>query len=168
MNVYQDKQGKLRVERRISTIADRRVKTPMARLGGTRAGLDNNYRDDMPYVVIGADRRAKTTEMHIYQDKQGKERRIRMADRRVNKTAVGGSRVGIADRRAKTTDDLTEGCPIEPPNPSDTAELLKKYRAALIKAYELGKAVKDVYGIVPPKAIIDWDGPTVTIGLQVN
>ena len=126
MNVYQDKQGKLRVERRISTIADRRVKTPMARLGGTRAGLDNNYRDDMPYVVIGA------------------------------------------DRRAKTTDDLTEGCPIEPPNPSDTAELLKKYRVALITAYELGKLVKDVYGIVPPKAIIEWDGPTYTIGLQVN
>jgi hypothetical protein len=126
MNVYQDKQGKLRVERRISTIADRRVKTPMARLGGTRAGLDNNYRDDMPYVVIGA------------------------------------------DRRAKTTDDLTEGCPIEPPNPSDTAELLKKYRAALITAYELGKQVKEAYNIVPPKAIIDWDGPTYTIGLQVN
>jgi len=126
MNVYQDKQGKLRVERRISTIADRRVKTPMARLGGTRAGLDNNYMEDMPYVVIGA------------------------------------------DRRAKTTDDLTEGCPIEPPNPSDTAELLKKYREALISAYELGKLVKDVYGIVPPKAIIDWDGPTYTIGLQVN
>jgi hypothetical protein len=98
----------------------------MARLGGTRAGLDNNYRDDMPYVVIGA------------------------------------------DRRAKTTDDLAEGCPIEPPNPSDTAELLKKYREALISAYELGKLVQDVYGIVPPKAIIDWDGPTVTIGLQVN
>jgi len=110
--------------------------------------------------------------MNVYQDKQGKlrvERRIStIADRRVNKTAVGGSRVGIADRRAKTTDDLTEGCPIEPPNPSDTAELLKKYRAALITAYELGKLVKEVYGIVPPKAIIDWDGPTVTIGLQVN
>ena len=126
MNVYQDKQGKLRVERRISIIADRRVKTPMARLGGTRAGLDNNYMEDMPYVVIGA------------------------------------------DRRAKTTDDLTEGCPIEPPNPSDTAELLKKYRAALITAYELGKQVKEAYNIVPPKAIIDWDGPTYTIGLQVN
>ena len=113
-------------ERRVSTIADRRVKTPMARLGGTRAGLDNNYRDDMPYVVIGA------------------------------------------DRRAKTIDDLTEGCPIEPPNPSDTAELLKKYRAALITAYELGKLVKEVYGIVPPKAIIDWDGPTYTVSLTVN
>jgi len=123
MNVYQDKQGKLRVERRISTIADRRVKTPMARLGGTRAGLDNNYRDDMPYVVIGA------------------------------------------DRRAKTTDDLTEGCPIEPPNPSDTAELLKKYRAALITAYELGKKVKETYQIVPPKVVIS---SLVTIGLQVN
>jgi hypothetical protein len=123
MNVYQDKQGKLRVERRISTIADRRVKTPMARLGGTRAGLDNNYMEDMPYVVIGA------------------------------------------DRRAKTTDDLTEGCPIEPPNPSDTAELLKKYRAALITAYELGKKVKETYQIVPPKVVIS---SLVTIGLQVN
>jgi hypothetical protein len=123
MNVYQDKQGKLRVERRISIIADRRVKTPMARLGGTRAGLDNNYMEDMPYVVIGA------------------------------------------DRRAKTTDDLTEGCPIEPPNPSDTAELLKKYRAALITAYELGKKVKETYQIVPPKVVIS---SLVTIGLQVN
>ena len=123
MNVYQDKQGKLRVERRVSTMADRRIKTPMARWFDRRAGFDKNYRQGMLYV---------------------------------------------ADRRAKTTDDLTEGCPIEPPNPSDTAELLKKYRAALITAYELDKLVKDVYGIVPPKAIIDWDGPTVTIGLQVN
>jgi hypothetical protein len=110
----------------------------------------------------------------------GKERRILMTDRRV-KTPMSrwfGRRAGfdknrqgmlyVADRRAKTIDDLTEGCPIEPPNPSDTAELLKKYRAALITAYELGKLVKEVYGIVPPKAIIDWDGPTYTIGLQVN
>jgi len=140
MNVYQDKQGKLRVERRISTIADRRVKTPMARLGGTRAGLDNNYRDDMPYVVIGADRRAKTT----------------------------------------NTDALTEGCPIEPPNPSDTAELLKKYREALITAYELGKNIRETYGIVPPKVIYNnvlassvylkegYQGVAVTISLTVN
>ena len=105
--------------------------------------------------------------MNVYQSKER-----RMADRRVNKTtdvrlcipcidrgAPFGSRIGVADRRANAT---------EPPNPSDTAELLKKYRAALITAYELGKLVKDVYGIVPPKAIIDWDGPTVTIGLQVN
>ena len=110
-------------ERRVSTIADRRVKTPMARWFGRRAGFDKNYRDGMLYV---------------------------------------------ADRRAKTTDDLTEGCPTEPPNPSDTAELLKKYRVALITAYELGKLVKEVYDIVPPKAIIDWDGPTYTIGLTVN
>ena len=109
----------------------------------------------------------------------GKERRIRMADRRV-KTPVarwlGGTRAGfdknyregmlyVADRRAKTTDDLTEGCPIEPPNPSDTAELLKKYRAALITAYELGKKVKETYQIVPPKVVIS---SLVTIGLQVN
>ena len=100
--------------------------------------------------------------MNVY---QSKERRIRMADRRVNKTAVGGSRVDVADRRAKTTDDLTEGCPIEPPNPSDTAELLKKYRAALITAYELGKKVKETYQIVPPKVVIS---SLVTIGLQVN
>jgi hypothetical protein len=133
MNVYQDKQGKLRVERRISTIADRRVKTPMARLGGTRAGLDNNYMEDMPYVVIGA------------------------------------------DRRAKTTDDLTEGCPIEPPNPSDTAELLKKYREALISAYELGQNIRETYGIVPPKVLHgNWTLPNgdkgnpYTISLQVS
>ena len=132
-------QGK---ERRIGT-ASRRVKTPVARwLGGTRAGFDKNYRDGMLYV---------------------------------------------ADRRAKTTDDLTEGCPITPTvvehTPGKTAQekfdraksynsgnsaLLIEYREALIKAYELGKAVKDVYGIVPPKAIIDWDGPTVTISLTVN
>ena len=114
--------------------------------------------------------------MNVY---QGKERRIRMADRRV-KTPVarwlGGTRAGfdknyrdcmlhVADRRAKTIDDLTEGCPIEPPNPSDTAELLKKYRAALITAYELGKKVKETYQIVPPKVVIS---SLVTIGLQVN
>ena len=135
MNVYQGK------ERRIGT-ADRRVKTPMVTLGGTRAGFDKHYRDGMLYV---------------------------------------------ADRRAKTTDDLTEGCPITPTvvehTPGKTAQekfdraksynsgnlaLLIAYREALIKAYGLGKAVKDVYGIVPPKAIIDWDGPTVTISLTVN
>ena len=94
-------------ERRISTIADRRVKTPVARwLGGTRAGFDKNYRNGMLYV---------------------------------------------ADRRAKTTDDLTEGCPIEPPNPSDTAELLKKYRVALITAYELGKNIRRPTASFHPK-----------------
>ena len=102
-------------------------------------------------------------------DKQGKERRIRTADRRVNKTtdvrlcipcidrgAPFGSRIGVADRRANAT---------EPPNPRDTAELLKKYRAALITAYELGKKVKETYQIVPPKVIIS---SLVNIGLQVN
>jgi hypothetical protein len=108
--------------------------------------------------------------MNVY---QGKERRIRMADRRVNKTtdvrlcipcidrgAPFGSRIGVADRRANAT---------EPPNPSDTAELLKKYRVALITAYELGESIKEVYGILPPKAIIDWDNSTgFTISLNVN
>ena len=46
-------------ERRVSTIANRRVKTPMARWFGTRAGIDENYRDGTLYV---ADRRAKTTD----------------------------------------------------------------------------------------------------------
>ena len=100
----------------------------------------------------------------------GKERRVStMADRRVNKTtdirlcipcidrgAPFGSRIGAADRRANA---------IEPPNPSDTAELLKEYRAALITAYELGKKVKETYQIVPPKVVIS---SLVTIGLQVN
>jgi len=133
MNVYQGKERRIRM-------ADRRVKTPMARLGGTRAGLDNNYMEDMPYVVIGADRRAKTT----------------------------------------NTDALTEGCPIEPPNPSDTAELLKKYRAALVTAYELGQNIRETYGIVPPKVIYNsalassvylkegYQGVAVTISLTVN
>ena len=110
-------------ERRVSTIADRRVKTPMARWFGRRAGFDKNYRQGMLYV---------------------------------------------ADRRAKTIDDLTEGCPIEPPNPSDTAELLKKYRAALILAYEIGLAVRSVYGIVPPKIEFRESGQPATIGLTVN
>ena len=114
MYIYQGKERRIRM-------ADRRVKTPMATLGGTRAGLDNNYRQGMLYV---------------------------------------------ADRRAKTTDDLAEGCPIEPPNPSDTAELLKKYRAALILAYEIGLAVRSVYGIVPPK--IDFRESGHTISLTVN
>ena len=117
----------------------------------------------------------------------GKERRIRMADRRVNKTtdvrlcipwidrgAPFGSRIGVADRRAKTTntDALTEGCPITPTvvehTPGKTAQekfdraksynsgnsaLLIEYREALIKAYGLGNHIKELYGIVPPKVI---------------
>jgi len=126
-------------ERRVSTIADRRVKTPMARWFGRRAGFDKNYRDGMLYGTLY-----------------------------------------VADRRAKTTDDLTEGCPIEPPNPSDTAELLKKYRVALITAYELGKNIRETYGIVPPKVIYNnvlassvylkegYQGVAVTISLTVN
>ena len=119
--------------------------------------------------------------MNVY---QSKERRIRMADRRVNKTtdvrlcipcidrgAPFGSRIGVADRRANAT---------EPPNPSDTAELLKKYREALITAYELGQNIRETYGIVPPKVIYNsalassvylkegYQGVAVTISLTVN
>ena len=131
--------------------------------------------------------------MYIY---QGKERRIRMADRRVNKAAatLGGTRAGVdngfrdgmlyvADRRAKTTetiDDMIACYATEPPNPSDTAELLKKYREALITAYELGQNIRETYGIVPPKVIYNnvlassvylkegYQGVAVTISLTVN
>ena len=138
----------------------------------------------------------------------GKERRIRMADRRVSPTDTPalGRRMGTGDRRlhrsntmaiknkyyAQQMEDFNAGergssperfiaeeemnknlwageadiaNPTEPPNPSDTAELLKKYRAALITAYELGKKVKETYQIVPPKVVIS---SLVTIGLQVN
>ena len=121
--------------------------------------------------------------MNVYQDK---ERRIRMADRRVKTPMVrrvGGTRAGfdknyregmlyVADRRAKTTDDLIEGCPITPTvvehTPGKTAQekfdraksynsgnsaLLIEYREALIKAYGLGNHIKELYGIVPPKVI---------------
>ena len=184
-------------ERRVSTMADRRIKTPMARWFGRRAGFDKNYRQGMLYV---ADRRATPTEMHIYQDKQSKERRIRIADRRVKTPMarrLGGTRAGLdnnyrddmpyvvigADRRAKTTetiDDMIACYATEPPNPSDTAELLKKYREALITAYELGKNIRETYGIVPPKVIYNnvlassvylkegYQGVAVTISLTVK
>jgi hypothetical protein len=128
--------------------------------------------------------------MYIY---QGKERRIRMADRRVNKAVatLGGTRAGldnnyrdgvvyIADRRAETIDDMIACYATEPPNPSDTAELLKKYREALITAYELGQNIRETYGIVPPKVIYNnvlassvylkegYQGVAVTISLTVN
>ena len=108
--------------------------------------------------------------MNVYQSKER-----RMADRRVNKTtdvrlcipcidrgAPFGSRI-VADRRANAT---------EPPNPRDTAELLKKYRAALITAYELGKKVKETYQIVPPKVVYndpkEVQSEHFTISLTVN
>ena len=123
MYIYQGKERRIRM-------ADRRVKTPMSRWFGRRAGFDKNYRDGMLYV---------------------------------------------ADRRAKTIDDMIACYATEPPNPSDTAELLKKYREALILAYELGNAIKDVYGIVPPKVLHgNWTlpdgdkGNPYTISLQVS
>jgi hypothetical protein len=36
------------------------------------------------------------------------------------------------------------------------SQLLMDYRAALIKAFELGNDIKELYGIIPPK-IIFWD-----------
>jgi hypothetical protein len=75
---------------------------------------------------------------------------------------------------------LQDSTPTEPPNPADSAELLKKYRAALVNAYELGKSIRETYGIVPPKVLYngalsehtylaeDYKGWLVTITLGVS
>ena len=89
--------------------------------------------------------------MNVYQDKQGRSTPI-------TPTVVEHTPGKTAQEKFDRAKSYNSG----------NSALLIEYREALIKAYELGKAVKDVYGIVPPKAIIDWDGPTVTIGLQVN
>jgi hypothetical protein len=112
--------------------------------------------------------------MNIY---QGKERRVSTADRRV-KTVDGTGhhrRNGAPERRAKTIDDMIACYATESPNPSDTAELLKKYREALISAYELGQNIRETYGIVPPKVLHgNWTLPNgdkgnpYTISLQVS
>jgi hypothetical protein len=55
------------------------------------------------------------------------------------------------------------------------SQLLIEYREALIKAYNLGIEIKELYGVVPPKAIhnepdfSDARGKqSITIGLTVN
>jgi hypothetical protein len=66
-----------------------------------------------------------------------KDRRANAKDRRVKQVPTIGllRRIGEMDRRAHSTQP-------EPTSPADTTELLSKYRAALIHAYELGKEVK--------------------------
>ena len=162
-------------ERRVSTIADRRVKTPMARLGGTRAGLDNNYRDDMPYVVIGADRRSHRSNTMAYMNPPLNTGADDCGT--PFPTECYNSRLGDEHAEYPITPTVVEHTPGKTTQEkfdraksynSGNSALLIEYREALIRAYELGKDIKELYGIVPPKAIIDWDGPTVTIGLQVN
>ena len=50
---------------------------------------------------------------------------------------------------------------------SGNSQLLKDYRAALLKAYDLGEDIKKIYGIIPPKVLHnkEWDVPQ---GLKAN
>lgn len=57
------------------------------------------------------------------------------------------------------------------------SQLLKEYRKALIKAYDLGEDIKEVYGIFPPKVMHDktWEDPearqapqAIIVGLTVS
>lgn len=48
------------------------------------------------------------------------------------------------------------------------SQLLMDYRENIWKAYELGKIIKKLYGIVPPKVHYTGDTPAVTLGLTVN
>ena len=89
--------------------------------------------------------------MYIYQDKQG--RSIPITPTVVEHTP--GKTTQEKFDKAKSYNFGNSG-------------LLIEYREALIMAYELGKDIKDVYGIVPPKAFMDRGGLTYTIGLQVN
>ena len=54
---------------------------------------------------------------------------------------------------------------------AENSQLLIDYRAALLRAYELGNEVKELYGVIPPK-VISYDSNygvgTVHIGLTVN
>jgi hypothetical protein len=92
-----------------------------------------------------------------------KDRRANAKDRRVKQVPTIGllRRIGEMDRRAHSTQP-------EPTSPADTTELLSKYRAALIHAYELGKEVKIVYGIVPPKVLHRVGNEFITLSLGVN
>ena len=60
---------------------------------------------------------------------------------------------------------------------SGNSQLLMDYRAALIKAYDLGEDIKILYGIVPPKVLHDKSWPQLdsnyptnrfTIGLTIS
>jgi hypothetical protein len=108
-----------------------------------------------------------------------KDRREGVADRRVKKVPIGQlRRIGEMDRRAHSTQPET-GL-IERPAPlrhidalqrekeEHSGELLSRYRAALIHAYELGKEVKIVYGIVPPKVLHRVGNEFITLSLGVN
>jgi len=109
-----------------------------------------------------------------------KERRVNAKDRRVDfKTAVYGPwtrRIGEMDRRA--VPDRLMADPIERPAPLRHIDAplrnlsrgapIGKYRAALIHAYELGKEVKIVYGIVPPKVLHRVGNEFITLSLGVN
>ena len=89
--------------------------------------------------------------MNVYQDKQG--RSIPITPTVVEHTP--GKTAQEKFDRAKSYN-------------SGNSALLIEYREALIKAYELGKDIKELYGIVPPKAITIVCGLDITISLTVN
>ena len=135
--------------------------------------------------------------MNVY---QGKERRIRMADRRSHRsntmaymnpplntgaddcgtpfpTECYNSRLGDEHAEYPITPTVVEHTPGKTTQEkfdraksynSGNSALLIEYREALIRAYELGKDIKELYGIVPPKAITIVCGLDITISLTVN
>ena len=96
--------------------------------------------------------------MNVYQDKQGRSIPI-------TPTVVEHTPGKIAQEKFDRAKSYNSG----------NSALLIEYREALIKAYELGNAIKDVYGIVPPKVLHgNWTlpdgdkGNPYTISLQVS
>lgn len=55
-----------------------------------------------------------------------------------------------------------------PKHESGNSQLLIEYRKALIKAFDLGEDIKEVYGVVPPKVLHVAQGVHNTIGLIVS
>jgi hypothetical protein len=51
---------------------------------------------------------------------------------------------------------------------SGNSQLIMDYRELIWKAYELGKDIKKLYGIIPPKVHYTGDSPAVVLGLTIN
>jgi hypothetical protein len=48
------------------------------------------------------------------------------------------------------------------------SQLLQDYRTTLIEAYQLGNAIKELYGVVPPKALYDDTERSFTISIGLS
>jgi hypothetical protein len=51
---------------------------------------------------------------------------------------------------------------VTPQYKQSNSQLLLEYREALIKAYNLGEDIKELYGIVPPKVMYDLEFENTT------